>query len=115
MEQAASIRGRFRPGVSGNPRGRISNARQQASVEAKARELATALGGFDSLSATERAQLEIAAALLLRRPADDVNAVRLANAASRIIATLERRRGKAKPAHSDLPSVAELMRRGRHG
>jgi hypothetical protein len=94
-EQAQhQIPGRFRPGQSGNPRGRISRAEQRAMIESALTELASEFGGGGSLSATEKLLLRQAATLtVMSRPRNPVDQVRHANAIARAIAAVRRGRG----------------------
>jgi hypothetical protein len=81
----------FQPGVSGNPAGRMSAAACAARVEAKARELAAELGGYDSVTEIDRVLLRTAAGLLLRRPKNGEDAVRVGNGIIRALVTLQRK------------------------
>jgi hypothetical protein len=95
MEQAPEQSStRFRPGQSGNPFGRLSNAARQERINAKARELAVELGGWAALSPVDRVMLEQASELLLRRPRSAEDRVRHANAVQRLLATVVKRRGR---------------------
>jgi hypothetical protein len=76
----------------GNP-GRPSAATKRGWVEAKTRELADAYGGLAKLSPVDRTLLESAAALLVRRPRNGEDSVRLANSISRLLNSVARRHG----------------------
>src|SRR5262249_60971909 len=89
------FRHRFQPGQSGNPRGRISRAEQQACREATVRELAAELG-LDAPSASERILLDQVADLVQRRARTAEDAVRIANSVDRILRML-RRKAKREP------------------
>jgi hypothetical protein len=80
------------PGVSANPRGRLTAAAKQERIERKAAELAAEFGGLGALSACEKVMLEQAAALLLRRPRSSEDVVRVANAIGRILGSLTKHR-----------------------
>jgi hypothetical protein len=82
---------RFRPGVSGNPQGSLSDKARQERIEAKARELAVEYGGYDSLSPIDRALLGQAATLLVRKPRTYNDSVRVANSISRLLSGLRNR------------------------
>lgn len=83
----------FQPGVSGNPRGRMSAAERRALIEAKAAELASEFGGMSRLSAGSRALIEQAATLLLKRPRNGEDHVRLSNSVARLLGAVARRHG----------------------
>jgi hypothetical protein len=94
MEQQGQQRivGRpFLKGTSGNAKGRESAASCAARVEAKARELGVELGGFDALTEIDRTMLRTAAGLLLRRPKNTEDTVRIGNGIIRALATLQRK------------------------
>jgi hypothetical protein len=96
--------------VSGNPRGSESKAVRLAKLDAKCREIAEALGGWASMSALDKTQIEQAAKLLLRpwpRSAEDQ--VRVVNAAQRLIAACELRRGRAPQLRRPARQVHELV------
>lgn len=83
---------RWRPGVSGNPGGRESKAARLARRDALVVELAGDYGGLDGLSVGDRLQLQIAADLMMRRPKDGDDHVRIANAVARILDKLHSRK-----------------------
>lgn len=98
-EQEKTQRPTGRPwpkGVSGNPSGRTLGKRYLALFA----DLARDLGGENALTGIERALIGQACQLMLRseRVCDADDAVRLANAASRILATLTAKRAARKPA-----------------
>ncbi len=97
------VSGKFLPGKSANPAGRPSRAEKQARIDAKARELAAELGGWEKLTIVDRVRLEQCAALLVRRPTSAEDAVRCANAVDRLLGAVERRRGKL---HETKPGAA---------
>jgi hypothetical protein len=84
----------FPKGTSGNARGRESAASFAARIEAKARELAIELGGYDTVSEIDRVLLRTAAGLLLRRPKNSEDTVRIGNGVLRALSTLQRRHGR---------------------
>ncbi len=90
------------PGVSANPAGRMSNAARQERIEAKARELAVEFGGIEKLSPVERALLDQAAVLLLRKPRSAEDVVRVANSVQRLLGALGKRKGRREPEHVPL-------------
>jgi hypothetical protein len=85
----------FKPGTSGNPGGRLSNAERERRAEAKARELAIEFGGFDTLSPVDRVLITQAATLLLRRPKSAEDLVRVANSLQRLLGGLAKRKRRA--------------------
>jgi hypothetical protein len=93
-------RGRFAPGVSGNPRG-FSKSKRAAALFV---DLANDYGGEASLSAVERMWLGKAVDQLVRseRTRDSNENVRLTNSAKRLLAPLEtkRERAAARPEQS---------------
>jgi hypothetical protein len=105
LTEQSAIPGRqgFRPGISGNPGGRLSNAQKRALIESTARTLAD--GKFDSLSARDRELLILAATLKLtpRRPREDL--VRRSNSIARI---LNRVHG-LRPAEPPPPSFEDAL------
>jgi hypothetical protein len=111
-EQKAKREYNFKPGRSGNPAGRLSNAAQMARVQTKARELAVEFGGLESLSAAKRALIEQAAMLLIRRPRTSEDVVRHANAVTKILRTIGVR--PDKPAKLGTGALGAILR-GDHG
>jgi hypothetical protein len=126
VEQQATSRnpGWFRPGQSGNPSGmagRSTKAQRAEKARALLLKLAKPFGGLMKLSDLERIRLEQAAALLMRKPPNAGEHVRLVNAADRLIGSVERSRlagvpqrrqsTKAHMAPSELPrSLAKLVK-----
>jgi hypothetical protein len=96
----------FKPGVSGNPFGKLSRTAQRALVQARSYELAQELGGFDTLSAIEKTLIERAAELTLSKPRRHDHRLRTANVVNRILRDILARRrspgGNAKPRRSPL-------------
>jgi hypothetical protein len=92
----------FLPGQSGNPRGSESASARRERFERKVAEIVAEYGG--QLSPTEIDLVRSAAELLMRRPVDVDQQVRIANAVTRIYARLAKR--KRKP---DGPSVNTTM------
>jgi hypothetical protein len=82
----------FKPGVSGNPYGKLSRTAQRALVQARAHELAEELGGYESLSAIEKTLIERAAELTLSKPRRHDQRIRTANIVNRILRDVLRRR-----------------------
>src|SRR6266699_4553064 len=93
-QQKAKREYHFKPGKSGNPRGRESAAARRERLDRKVEEIAREFGGMAALSPIESALAHQAAELLLLRPSDVDQRVRAANAVTRILATLSKRRGK---------------------
>jgi len=93
---------RFRPGQSGNPSGRLSNAARQERIEQKTKELAIEFGGLETLSPVEKVMLEQAATLLSRRPSSAEDVVRVANSVQRLLGALGKRKGRREPEHVPL-------------
>src|SRR5438132_216609 len=93
---------RFRPGQSGNPSGRLSNAARQERIEQKTKELAIEFGGLETLSPVERALLDQAAVLLLRKPRSAEDVVRVANSVQRLLGALGKRKRRREPEHVPL-------------
>jgi hypothetical protein len=94
--------GRFLPGVSGNPAGsRLKGKRLTELFDALAAE-------FGELDAVERTLLEQACRLLTKgaRVADPDQAVRLANASTRLLLAMRKARDKRPPAG---PTLAEYL------
>jgi hypothetical protein len=95
-------------GVSGNPRGSLSKAEKDALVRRKAQALALGIA-WKGLGALDREYLLKAATLLGQRPRRHEDTIRGINAANRLIATVERRKGAAKRddgfASLDLPEL----------
>ena len=90
MEQSQQQRAYgFQRGVSGNPGGGRAHAER---IERKAHELAAEFGGYDALSAIDRALILQAARLLHRRTHGTDDAVRTANAVTRALALVRRYR-----------------------
>jgi hypothetical protein len=91
---ARNRRGRFKPGVSGNPSGRTTSKRFCELYDA----MMVDLGG-ESLGAVDRALLSQATTLMIRaeRVRDVDDCVRLANASARLLASL-RTKHKRQPA-----------------
>jgi len=107
MEQTAQQRPYgFQPGVSGNPRGRVSRKH----IEEKARELSAELGDYDRMSAIDRALLEQAATLLLRRPKNAEDVVRVSNSIARLLSVVRRRHPPRRSKRGSLD--AHLTERG---
>ena len=111
------VSGKFLPGRSANPSGRPSRAERQARIDAKARELAEAFGGWDRLTVLDRVRIEQAAVLLAGRPKGHEDRVRYANTLDRLLGAVERRRG-ARRHSEDRPivgrhRVGELIERAR--
>jgi hypothetical protein len=96
--------GRFVAGVSGNPRGHVLS-RHYRELYA---ELAAELGGDESLTAIDRALLGQVCGLVVRARCarSDNAAVRLANAASRLLANLQDKRHKRE---AKGPTLAEYV------
>jgi hypothetical protein len=96
-EQAAPRNtGRFQPGQSGNPGGKVSNAERRRRAEAKARELAIEYGGYDALSPVDRVLVDQAAMLLMRRPRSAEDIVRVSNSIQRLLSRLSKRQVERK-------------------
>jgi hypothetical protein len=87
----------WRPGVSGNPRGRLSKAERDAKVRRTMIRLARPLGGIQKLTALELERLKLAAELLQRQPRNAEDRVRVANCIDRMLGSVERARMAAKP------------------
>jgi hypothetical protein len=86
---------KWRPGVSANPEGRESKAAYQARVEARARELAAELGGWDRLGTIDRIRLTQAAKLLLDTRHKSVeDTVRYGRLIQCLISSVEARAGR---------------------
>ena len=100
-------RGRFMPGVSGNPLGQIKGKRLTALYT----ELASDFGGEDQLTAAGRLLLEQACRLKLRaeREHNPNHAVRLSNASARLLAKVATERRPESP-----PPSLETYRRAKH-
>jgi hypothetical protein len=92
------------PGQSGNPRGRESAAAKAARIEHLAQELALEHGGWGAMSPCDRVHLEQAATLLIRKPKSAEDAVRVANAIQRLLASVALRRGRLP-----MPPLAERL------
>ena len=94
MQENAQVqrnrRGRFKPGVSGNPSGRTTSKRFTQLFDA----MAADFGGAVALSAIDHALLMQVVGLLIRseRARDADVCVRCANAASRLLAALNTKR-----------------------
>jgi hypothetical protein len=82
---------RWRPGQSGNPAGRLSVAAKRAQISATAHELASDIGGFESLGVIEQTLLMRAAEQLHRKPRDPIAVMRRDNLVSRILRDCLRR------------------------
>lgn len=97
-------RGRWRPGVSGNPSGSIKSKRY---LELHA-EIVSDLGGESALTGIDRVIIGQAVTLLIRaEKIPDTNiAVRAANAATRLLASLRNRRHRREPKG---PTLAEYL------
>jgi len=112
MQDAAQVerrtRGRFKPGMSGNPSGRTVGKRYLALFA----DLARDLGGEAALSAIDRALLSQAVGLMVRaeRVKDTDSAVRLANASARLLASLRNTR-RTSPKSGVTPLAAYLATR----
>jgi hypothetical protein len=76
----------FRPGSSGNPRGRESKASRRARCEDIVAEWAAPFGGPDALTAAERQLALLAAELTLWRPRRHEDMVRQVNTVGRLLA-----------------------------
>jgi hypothetical protein len=102
------ITGRFRPGQSGNPRGRLSRAEQRARVASQVAEWATELAALGvRVGAVERGLLQRAAELSLLHPRRNEDAIRTANALSRLLSQAGFRKDRRQqPARS---AVAQLV------
>jgi hypothetical protein len=74
------------PGTSQNPAGKESNAKRHARREAIIAKWAEPFGGAATLSPAERDLLHQAADLVLRKPHNAEDAVRIANTVSKILA-----------------------------
>jgi hypothetical protein len=107
----------FHPGVSGNPAGRLSNKARAERIEAKARELAVEFGGYEQMSPVDRVLLTQAATLLMRRPKNAEDVVRVSNSIARLLLSLQARNPKlgdrAQSSAPNAPSVQELVARMR--
>jgi hypothetical protein len=79
----------------GNP-GRPTNAERRLKVEAEAELLAEPFGGLAALEAADRVLLLRATEMLMRRPKNSNDIVRMANAAGRIISGLRKRHSTVK-------------------
>jgi hypothetical protein len=100
----------FPPGRSGNPRGSLTVAERKAMIEARARELAEPFGGWQRMTALDRTYLIEASELLARRPHSHEHRVRCMNAVTRLIGSVERRRGRPGASSGEQPRVlAGLM------
>jgi hypothetical protein len=100
----------WRPGQSGNPRGREGRAKRQARIDAIVAEWSGPFGGASSLKPAERDLLRHAAELSLSRPRNSEDKVRVVNAISKIMAQVgfvDKRR-KREPA---VPTLAEYLAR----
>ena len=102
-------RGRpFLPGQSGNPAGRESAAARRERLNRKVSEIVAEFGGHLSPFGMDLAKS--AAELLMRRPVDVNQQVRVANAISRIYARLQRLSRSKPKAKTTVPSVVEMRR-----
>ena len=102
---ARNSRGRYNPGFNT----RTTKAAERAQLES---EFIAELGA--DLTATDRVELRHAVDLLTRRPDNHVDAVRCANAGSRIIAKVRTRikqREGTKPSQAPLETARELLER----
>lgn len=106
-QAARRTRGRFQPGQSGNPSGCTKGKRY---LELHAQIIGD-LGGEANLSGIERVIVGQAVSLLLRseKSKDDTNAVRLSNAASRLLSRLK---NVKRPTSG--PTLGDILR-GAHG
>jgi len=110
QETAERYPNRYKPGQSGNLKGRPSHAELRARQAAKARELAAPLGGLEALNSIERTLIERCAELLCKRPRRYDEIVRRDNLVSRILRDLVHRR--YGPAGSTPPSLRERLAAG---
>jgi hypothetical protein len=104
-------RGRWRPGVSGNPSGSIKSKRY---LELHA-EIVADLGGESVLTGIDRVIIGQAVTLLIRaEKVPDTNiAVRAANTATRLLASLRNTRRRREPTGPTLPEyLASLPKDG---
>jgi hypothetical protein len=83
MQVAQQITGRFRPGQSGNPAGRLSRAEQRARIAALVEGWIAELGG--KVGSYERDLLTRAAELSLLHPRRNEDAIRTANTIARLL------------------------------
>ena len=100
---------RWRPGQSGNPRGRESKATRLARREATIARWAEPFGGVAALKPAELDLLHQAAELSLMRPRTVEDQVRVANTISKILAQVgfaDKRRKREPPA---APTLAEHL------
>jgi hypothetical protein len=115
MKQAqpsGNVGNRFKPGQSGNPRGRPTRAKIRARIEEHARLLAEEYGGWSGLTEIERTMLIQTATLLWSRPTTAYDRVRAANAIARCLDSL-RDKPKSEPAldlNAPLPTAIDGMR-----
>ena len=94
MEQAAAPDTRFRPGVSGNPKGAKSRKARHAEHMER---LAADVGGVAALSPGDSMLLGRAVDMLLVRPSTVEEQTRLVNAATRIVNSIRRRHEPKRP------------------
>jgi uncharacterized protein DUF5681 len=80
---------RWKPGQSGNPRGRPTVAERKAALDAEAERLAADYGGLAVLSNTDRARIEEAAALRLKRPRRGEDRVRTSSSINKLLNAVE--------------------------
>src|SRR5262249_15054346 len=103
MQVAPQITGRFRPGQSGNPRGRLPKAEQRARVAAQAdawaAELGSKVGSYERGLLTRAAELS----LLPRRRTED--AIRTANTIARLLGQAGFRARRLRKEPSDLAKL----------
>ena len=89
-------------GESGNLAGRPSQAQRQAEIDAKARELAQELGGFDALTAIEKTLITRVAELNVGKPKRFDERIRVVNITARVIRDIWFRHQPAASKTSDL-------------
>jgi len=112
VEQRSKQR-RWRPGQSGNPRGRESKASRLARREATIARWAEPYGGVAELKPAELDLLHQAAELSLMRPRTVEDQVRVANTISKILAQVgfaDKRRKREPPSAPDLATYLRTLK-----
>jgi hypothetical protein len=90
----------WRPGVSGNPRGRASRRERHAKLM---HELAAELGGLDALTVAERVTLSMAVDLMMRKVGSAEDHVRICNTVDRMLRSLRRTHAVKREAGPHVP------------